>query len=134
MPTLGIDHVNVLTDDLDATIAFYEAALELRRGPSPGEAYGYRGAWLHDATGHPVVHLVWNNPDMAYGEGRSPGQSTNAVHHIAFTCQGFVAAQERLRALGLDFSVNDGIAGLRQIVVADPNAINVEMNFTGEQC
>jgi len=133
MPTLGLDHVNVLTDDVDATIAFYEAALELRAGRSPAEDYGFRGAWLHDASGHPVIHLVWNDPARPYGEGRRPGETTNAVHHIAFACEGFAAAQERLRALGLDFSVNDGMAGLRQIVLSDPNAITVEMNFTGEQ-
>ena len=132
MPTAGLDHLNILTADLEATIAFYEAVLELRAGPSPGDAYGYKGGWLFDASDRPILHLVCYDPDHPYGEGRSPGASTNAIHHVAFRCSGFAEAQARIAATGIAHRVNDGIAGLRQIVLQDPNAITVEMNFTGE--
>jgi catechol 2,3-dioxygenase-like lactoylglutathione lyase family enzyme len=132
MPTTALDHVNILTDDLEATIAFYEQVLELKCGESPGDAFGFKGAWLFDASGHPIVHLVWNDPARDYGKGRTPGSSTNAVHHVAFRCQGFVEAQARIAALGFEHRINDGIAGLRQIVLSDPNAITVEMNFPGD--
>lgn len=132
MSTSGLDHVNILTDDLDATVAFYEQVLELKRGKSTAEERGIAGAWMLDPSGHALVHLIGNAPGLWLGEGRSPGQSTNAVHHIAFRCSGFAETQQRLGALGLEYQVNDGAFGLRQIVLQDPNAITVELNFTGE--
>ncbi len=132
MSASGLDHFNILTDDLDATVAFYEQALELTRGKSPVEGRGIDGAWMLDSTGHALVHLIGNAPGLWLGEGRTPGQSTNALHHVAFRCSGFAATLERLTALGLDYQVNDGAYGLRQIVLKDPNAVTVEMNFTGE--
>ena len=132
MSTSGLDHVNILTDNLEATVTFYEQVLGLEHRESPGTALGYKGAWLCDARGHPVIHLVWNDPAKDYGAGRQPGHSTNAVHHVAFLCHGFAETRQRLAALGIEHRVNDGMAGLKQIMVRDPNAITVEMNFTAE--
>lgn len=132
MSTSGLDHVNILTNDLDATVAFYGQVLDLARGKSPVQVRGLEGAWMIDATGNAIIHLVANAPGLSLGVGRSPGQSTNAVHHVAFRCTGFAETQDRLTALGLDYQVNDGAYGLRQIMVQDPNAVTVEMNFTGE--
>lgn len=129
MTTSGIDHVNILTDDLEATVAFYEVVLELTRGTSPATAMGIQGAWMLDALGAAIVHLIGNEPGLKLGAGRSPGQSTNAVHHVAFRCDGFDAAKARIVQSGLEFHVNNGNYGLRQIVLTDPNAITVEMNF-----
>lgn len=134
MQVSAIDHINIITDDLDGTAAFYEQVLGLTRGESPVAAAtaGFKGAWLRDAAGNAIVHLVWKDPERAFGADHIPGQPTAALHHVAFRCQGFAAAQERLSALGLEFRVNDGIAGLRQIFVTDPNAINLELNFAGD--
>jgi len=129
MSTSGIDHVNILTDDLDATCAFYAAVLGLVRTESPAAVTGLTGAWLRDANGNALVHLVWRDPARSFGEGHEPGLSTNAIHHVAFRCTGFDAARARIAALGLECEVNEGRLGLRQIMVQDPNAINVEMNF-----
>jgi catechol 2,3-dioxygenase-like lactoylglutathione lyase family enzyme len=132
MAASGLDHVNILTDDLEATASFYEQVLELKRGISPAQAMGLDGAWMIDPSGNAIVHLLANAPGLRLAAGRTPGQSTNAVHHVAFRCTGFAGTQERLTALGLEYQVNDGMAGLRQIMVQDPNAVSVEMNFTGE--
>ncbi|MEO7247586.1 MAG: VOC family protein [Novosphingobium sp.] len=129
MSTTGIDHLNILTDDLEATVAFYEAVLGLTRAESPATAMGMQGAWLRDASGSAIIHLIGNVPGLRLAEGRSPGQSTNAVHHVAFHCDGFDDAKARIAAFGCPFRVNDGNYGLRQIIVSDPNAITVEMNF-----
>ena len=51
----GIDHVNIIADDLDATVGFYEALLGFRRGETPGGAMGFRGGWLHDSAGRPLI-------------------------------------------------------------------------------
>ncbi len=133
MPTSAIDHINILTDDLEATVAFYVGALELTRTvAAPLEASGFQGAWLCDGAGNALIHLVWRDLGNNYGEGHVPGLSTNAVHHIAFRCQGFAAAQARLSDMGIAMRVNDGRNGLRQIKVTDPNAIEVELNFPGD--
>ncbi|MEP7223070.1 MAG: VOC family protein [Novosphingobium sp.] len=130
MPTSAIDHINILTDDLEATAAFYEGVLELTRTvAAPLEAAGYKGWWLRDALDNALIHLVWRDPATDRAAGHVPGLSTNAVHHIAFRCQGFDAAKARLTELGVAMRINDGMHGLRQINVVDPNAINVEMNF-----
>ncbi len=129
MSTSAIDHVNILTDDLEATVAFYEAVLDLRRGESPATAMGMQGAWMLDQAGNALLHLIGNEPGLRLAEGRVPGQSTNAVHHVAFRCDGFDAARARIADFGCAVQVNDGLYGLRQIVVTDPNAITVEMNF-----
>lgn len=132
MPTLGLDHVNILTENLAATIAFYEGVVELKAGRSPAEDFGYQGTWLYDARGHPGVHVVVKGTLANYGEDHVVGAPTNAVHHVAFQCEGFVEAQARIAALGLEMKVNDGIAGLRQIVIVDPNGINVELNYPAD--
>ena len=132
MPNLGLDHVNILTEDLAATIAFYESAAELTAGASPAAKFGYQGTWLYDANGHPGVHVVVKGTLRNYGEDHVVGAPTNAVHHVAFRCTGFAEAQVRLAAQGHAIKVNDGIAGLRQIMLTDPNGINVELNYTAE--
>ncbi len=132
MPVSAIDHINILTDDLDATISFYQTALELTRGEFPLEVRGIKGAWMLDAAGNALIHLIERGSMAGYGEGHEPGLPTAAIHHVAFRCTGFAETQARLAALGLEHQVNDGMFGLRQIMIKDPNAINLEMNFTGE--
>ena len=132
MTVSAIDHLNILTNDLEATAGFYETVLGLTRGESPAAKMGAQGAWMFDNSGHPLVHIVVKGSLGSYGEEHQPGQPTNAIHHVAFRCAGFAAAKERISALGLEHQINDGTLGLRQITLKDPNAINVEMNFTDE--
>ena len=131
MHTEAIDHVNILTDDLDATARFYHEVLGLTRGVTPGAARGMQGAWMCDSDGRAIVHVVLRDPDAAFGAGHVPGTPTGAIHHVAFRCTGFAEARERIAALGYAHRVNDGILGLSQIVLPDPNGITVELNFTG---
>ena len=129
MRTHAIDHVNILTDDLDATAGFYTAVLGLARGETPGNARGMQGAWMCDGDGRAIVHVVLRDPASAYVAEHEIGIPTGAIHHVAFRCDGFAEARERVAGLGLEHRVNDGILGLRQIILKDPNAITVELNF-----
>lgn len=130
MQVSGIDHVNILTHDLDATAAFYERVLGLTRSEGAGAAMGFRGAWMHDATGRAIVHLVWKDPASDRYDDYEPGRPTNALHHVAFRCEGFEALRARLEAMGEEHRVNDRKYGdIRQIFLTDPNAVNVELNF-----
>lgn len=130
MQVSGIDHVNILTNDLDKTAQFYERLMDLTRTENPAVSMGFKGAWMHDANGNAIVHLVWKDPAMERYEGYDPGASTNAVHHVAFKCAGFDATIRKLEEMGAEYRINDlQHLGLRQIFVADPNAVNLELNF-----
>lgn len=133
MQVSGIDHVNILTRDLDATAAFYEELLGLIRSDNMGIAVGFRGAWMRDATGHAIVHLVWKDPASDRYDGYEPGLPTHAVHHVAFRCEGFEAMRGKLDAIGAEYRINDRqFGGIRQIFLTDPNAVNLELNFADD--
>lgn len=133
MQVSGIDHVNILTDDLEATAMFYERVLALRRGANPSLRMGVAGYWMHDAADRPIVHLVDRLTGGSRYDDYHPGAPTNALHHVALRCEGFTATCERLESLGIDYRVNDlQHIGLRQIFVVDPNAVNLELNFNGD--
>lgn len=130
MQVSGIDHVNILTDNLDRTVQFYERLMGLTRTENPALGMGRKGAWMRDSHGNAIVHLVWKDPGTDRYEGYDPGGSTNAVHHVAFKCSDFDAAIGKLEEMGLEYRVNNlRHLGLRQIFVADPNAVNLELNF-----
>jgi len=133
MRVSGIDHVNILTHDLDGTASFYEQLLGLERSENAGIGMGFRGAWMRDTAGNAIVHLVWKDPASDRYEGYDPGHATNAVHHVAFRCEGFDEMREKLEAMGTEHRVNDRQYGaIRQIFLVDPNAVNLELNFAGE--
>ena len=49
-----LDHYNVSTRNLGATVRFYEDVLGFVNGPRP--EFDFPGAWLYSA-GQPVLHL-----------------------------------------------------------------------------
>lgn len=133
MPVNGIDHVNIVTHDLEKTVGFYAAVLGLERGETPGASMGFRGAWLHDAKGQAIVHLVAYDPARHGDRHRADAPHTGPVDHVALRCTGFAAMLARLGELGLEHRVNDRkYAGLRQIFVTDPNHVSLELNFPGD--
>jgi len=59
MPITRMDHFNILTDDLPATLAFYEEHLNLKPGARP--PFTFPGAWLYADGGKgkdPILHVV----------------------------------------------------------------------------
>ncbi|HET9628816.1 MAG TPA: VOC family protein [Novosphingobium sp.] len=140
MPRL--EHWNLRTFDLDATIAFYEEIVGLRSGPFPG-AKG-QGAWLYDDTGVPVVHVI--RLDAAQRDRMVTGISarlgdlagtidldsdgSGVIDHVAFACDDFDQMMKRITDGGHPHKVADyPRLGLRQILVNDPNGVTLELNF-----
>jgi len=133
MPVSGIDHVNILTDDLEGTATFYERLLGLARAENPAISMGISGYWMRDAEGNAIIHLVDRLTAGGRYDAYRPGELTNALHHVALRCQDFAAIRARLEEMGAEYRVNDLThLGLRQIFVADPNAVNLELNFSGD--
>ena len=130
MPINAVDHVNIVTDKLDETADFYEKVLGLRRGESPGAAMGFKGAWMFDSNDRAIVHLVWLDPERSFAQEHKPGTVTGSIHHVAFQCSDFAGSIERLKAHGIEHSfIDEPRGGFRQIVLVDPNNINLELSF-----
>jgi catechol 2,3-dioxygenase-like lactoylglutathione lyase family enzyme len=134
MPVKGVNHVNIIADDLDETCRFYGDLLGFERGEMPGAVQGamggFKGAWLLDDARQPIVHLMAYNAERHAGRDRA---ATGAIDHVAFTCEDFAATLRRCEELGVEYRINDRQFGdLRQIFVTDPNNVSLELNFPGD--
>ena len=118
-----LDHVLVLTDDLEATKNFYCEALGLQVGERP--ALEFPGYWLY-LEGAPCLHLAERASYEAHAAtlGLQVGA---AVDHVAFDGAGYERLAARLEAAGVD-AVTNTVPGLRQLFVTDPNGVRVEVN------
>ena len=127
----AIDHINILTDDLEKTTRFYAKVLGLEQGEAPSAAVGFKGAWMRDSMGNAIVHIVWKNPESNHGSKHNPGDPTAAIHHVAFRCKGYEETIEKFERENINFRSDGKVRdGVRQIVLRDPNNINIELNFT----
>lgn len=130
MQVQGLNHINIITGDLDGTIAFYDAVLDMKPQSMPVPIEGFRGSWITDANGHPIVHVQDHNP-ARHGELKTG--LNGALDHIALTCRGFEDIQKRCDALGIPYRVSDRqYSTLRQVFVTDPNGVVLELNFPEE--
>jgi catechol 2,3-dioxygenase-like lactoylglutathione lyase family enzyme len=130
MRVLALDHVNIRTARLAETVRFYIENLGLTRGrlpstPATSEDADPRGAWLCDATGRAIFHVIRDVEDAK--------AAAAPIDHLALECvdrEGFIA---RLTAGGVPFEIADyPKAGIRQLIVRDPNGIKIELGFRTE--
>jgi catechol 2,3-dioxygenase-like lactoylglutathione lyase family enzyme len=120
MTIRGIDHINIGTDRLAETVAFFREALGLVEGFRP--PFGVGGAWLYAGDGA-VVHLV----DLP--KGKRPCDEA-ALDHFAFAIDDWDGARQRLEAAGVKYRATDVPgAPIRQIFLRDPNGVNIELNY-----
>lgn len=133
MKVEALDHVNIITDDLDGTARFYEELLGLERRDGPPPLTPKTAQWMYDADDRPIIHINSLDCVRAYDREITPGDLTGALHHVALRLSGYEETLARLKARGADFQENLVEAiGLRQIFTADPNNVLLELNFFGE--
>ena len=121
-----IDHINIRTDRMGESCAFYERLLKLTRDAPPG-LDPERFAWLRNADGQPIIHIATPAEDES-----ASLSGTGHLHHVAFTCSDYADWHGRIEAMGLAYEVNDfPAARLRQLFVLDPDGIRLEFNFHG---
>ena len=119
MAITAMNHFNVLTDDVPATVAFYCDLLGLRNGERP--ALTFPGAWLY-AGDRPVLHV---------SGGRVRDELTpGVIDHMAFSASGLRATLERLERAGHHAVCRRQVTtGIWQVFVNDPNGARVELDF-----
>jgi catechol 2,3-dioxygenase-like lactoylglutathione lyase family enzyme len=127
----ALDHVNIITADLEGTARFYAELLGLEPRDGPPPLTHATARWMYDHAGRAVLHLNSLDCPRAYDREVRPGP-TGALHHVALRCTGFAELRARLARFGLESRLNEVTAiGLRQIFVLDPNGVLLELNFFG---
>ena len=118
MSIQGMNHFNVLTDDVEATRRFYVDVIGLAEGDRPD--LGFDGAWLY-AGGRPILHV---------SKARLPGERAGVIDHMAFTATDLKATVKRLEGKGVKYTLRQQ-AGTRiwQIFCHDPMGAKVELDF-----
>jgi catechol 2,3-dioxygenase-like lactoylglutathione lyase family enzyme len=123
MPITRMDHFNILTDDLPATLAFYEEHLNLKPGARP--PFTFSGAWLYADGGKgkdPILHVVAGKQKKDLVRG--------VIDHMAFFGTGLAETVTKLKAKGIAYELRKLPAyGTWQLFFFDPNGAKVEIDF-----
>jgi catechol 2,3-dioxygenase-like lactoylglutathione lyase family enzyme len=123
MPSPRLQHVLVLTDDLEATRAFYCDILGLEAGERP--QLPFPGYWLY-AEGVACLHIAERGPYDTHAASVGLPAKASPVEHVAFEAHGHEELVERLGAAGVEVTANHSAAGI-QLFFEDPNGARIEL-------
>jgi catechol 2,3-dioxygenase-like lactoylglutathione lyase family enzyme len=131
MSVTAMEHVLVLTDDLESTRQFYCQVLGLRVGERP--PLEFPGYWLY-AGATPCVHVAERGAYEAHASSLGlPAADGAVVDHVAFNAGDYDAVNARVQRAGVPAVRNTVTgAGLRQLFIEDPNGVRVEINVRDE--
>ena len=123
MTVTAVNHFTILTDDLPATLAFYEEHLNLKAGARP--PFKFPGAWLYADGGRgadPILHIV-----AGIGKERLV---KGVIDHMAFSGKGLAGAVTRLKKNDVKYELRQLPGyGTWQLFFSDPNGAKVEIDF-----
>lgn len=123
MSVTGMNHFTILTDDLPATLAFYEDHLDLKPGARP--PFAFPGAWLYAEGGKgrdPILHIVAGQQKKDLVKG--------VIDHMAFSGRGLADAVMKLKERNIKYELRQLPAyGTWQLFFFDPNGAKVEIDF-----
>ena len=126
MPLRRLEHLLVLTDDLEATRAFYCDALGLEVGERP--PLEFPGYWLY-IDGVACVHVAERAAYDAHAARLGLTARQAPIDHVAFAADDYEQLVGRLDAARIEAVTNDVPgAGLRQLFLTDPNGVRIELN------
>ncbi len=131
MPLEHIEHYLVLTDDMEGTRDFYVNALGMHVGPRP--PLEFPGYWVY-AGEIPCIHIAeWRTYTEHSNRNGVPVSTraggTGPVDHIAFHARDYDEIVARLERSGVPAQRSDPPGGfLRQLFLADPNGVKIEIN------
>ena len=131
MSVTELEHVLVLSDDIDRSRSFYERALGLEPGARP--QLPFPGYWLY-AGATPCLHIADRESYLVHARtlGLQVGERQGGpgpVDHIAFNGSDYDSFVDRLTKLGIEPVRNEvPSGGLRQLFFDDPDGLRVEIN------
>ena len=116
---MRLDHVNVLTRNLEGMVAFYTKTMGFETGWRPGFDVG--GAWLYQ-NGKPLIHLVDRSDQSDKGIGR--------IEHFAFSGADKQTVIDSLTDSNVPYDIID-IPGstASSLNVHDPDGNHIEVIF-----
>jgi catechol 2,3-dioxygenase-like lactoylglutathione lyase family enzyme len=132
MAVTALEHLLVLSDDIDAARDFYRDALGLTEGPRP--PLEFAGHWLY-AGERPLLHIgdraSYTAHAASIGLAVAAEPALAAVDHIAFAATDYEEAAARLERCGIEARRNTvpGI-GLRQLFFSAPDGVRIEVNVS----
>lgn len=127
MPAVDLHHLAIKTDDVDATVEFWNNVIGSHSVDRPD--FGFPGAWLQ--FGETMIHLYGGESALNKGGGHDRGSA--AIDHVALSARGFDA-----RALFEEKKLpwrqmNISSFHLWHLFLHDPNGVLVELNFDARQ-
>jgi catechol 2,3-dioxygenase-like lactoylglutathione lyase family enzyme len=130
MTVTAIEHVLVLSDDIDRTRDFYCEVVGLEVGDRP--PLEFPGYWLY-AGPTACVHIAERRPYAAHAARlglQIPERDSGVgpIDHIAFGAGDYDALTQRLERGGVAAVTNTVPGGPRQVFIEDPNGVRVEIN------
>lgn len=118
MAIQGMNHFNVLTDDVEATRRFYVDVVGLTEGERP--PLSFDGAWLY-AGGRAILHV---------SRASLGAERKGVIDHMAFSATDLRGTVAKLANLGIEHVVRQQV-GTRiwQVFLNDPMGAKVELDF-----
>jgi catechol 2,3-dioxygenase-like lactoylglutathione lyase family enzyme len=134
MSVVVMEHVLVLSDDIQRSRDFYCDVVGLTVGERPPLAFP--GYWLYaDPGGASCLHIAERQAYAAHAAGLGlhvPERAAEAgpVDHVAFRAgsDDYDGLLERLSRAGIEAVTNAVPGGPRQVFIEDPNGVRVEIN------
>lgn len=121
---LGMNHFTAVAENPQATLAFYEGLIGLRKGPRPD--LGFDGAWLYAEGAQAILHL--------YFDRAAPTPRTGVIDHMAFTARDLKAVKARFDAVGHKYTLKQQAgSGTWQLFCFDPTGARVELDFAASE-
>ena len=119
----ALDHINILTNDVDSCRKFYIDSLGFEEGFRP--SLNVPGMWLY-LDEHPVVHII-ETIEALIG-------TTGTIDHIAFKADDLDSFIKNLNEKGIEWSYRKiPDMDVHQIFVYDPNGVKIEFNFNAKE-
>jgi catechol 2,3-dioxygenase-like lactoylglutathione lyase family enzyme len=125
-----MEHVLVLSDDIEATREFYCQVVGLRVGERP--PLEFPGYWLY-AGATPCLHIAERKRYLTHAAWiglATPREPPGAgpVDHIAFDASDYESASARIERYGAPVVRNTIPGGPLQLFIDDPNGVRIEIN------
>lgn len=115
---MKLNHILVLTSDLNAMQQFWTQVIGLHVGERP--PFPFKGLWLYSED-KPLVHIA---------EQINASGDNCSIAHVAFEGADYTALLSRLDQFHHHYTEKEvPLSGERQVFIAGPDGLTVEMMF-----